>query len=121
VLLVRGLKLDAAGFALGTSVCGWLNLCLLWPGLHSRLKLPKTQAGFFTRLGKMLVATLVCASAAWLTRRLIGGSNEVVGLRAVVALSASIAAAVVAYAGASAALGLEEWRNLRERFVRRRA
>jgi putative peptidoglycan lipid II flippase len=120
VVFVRGLSMDAAGFALGTSISGWLNLSLLWPGLHSRLGLPRTQSGFVARLAKMTLATLACALAAWGTRRLVTGGVEVNGWPAAIALSAGIVSAIVAYAGASAALGLEEWRELRERIARRR-
>ncbi|HUR28988.1 MAG TPA: lipid II flippase MurJ, partial [Planctomycetota bacterium] len=119
VFLVRGLALDAAGFALATSISGWLNLCLLWPGLHRRLGLPKTHAGFFTRLSKMACAALLCAAAAWLTRWLVSGGDEVSGWRAAFALAAGIGAAIVSYAAASAVLRLEEWRELRARFTRK--
>lgn len=120
-VFVRGLGMDADGFALGTSISSWLNLALLWPGLHARLKLPATQADFGPRLLRMGIATLLCAAAAWGTRLLVTGGGEATGLRAVFALSAGILAAIVAYAGVCAALGLEEWRNLRERMRRRRA
>ncbi|HTF89140.1 MAG TPA: murein biosynthesis integral membrane protein MurJ [Planctomycetota bacterium] len=116
LVFVRGLSMDAAGFALATSITGWLNLCFLWPGLHSKLGLPRAKRGFFARLSKMALATLICAFAAWGTRKLIGGGVEVRGWQALAALSAGIAAAIATYAGASAALGLEEWRNLRDRF-----
>jgi len=118
-LFVRGLRMDADGFALGTSISGWLNLALLWPGLHTRLKLPATQSDFGARLLRMGIATLFCAAAAWGTRLWITGGEQATGLRAVLALGAGILAAIAAYAGVCAALGLEEWRNLRERLRRR--
>jgi putative peptidoglycan lipid II flippase len=118
---VLGLGFDADGFALSTSITGWLNLCCLWPGLHRKLGLPGTRAGFFARIAKMLVATALCALAAWGARRLVAGTAEVSGLRAAFALAGGIGSAVVAYAVASHALGLEEWRDVRERIRRRRS
>jgi hypothetical protein len=49
-VFVRGLGMDADGFALGTSISSWVNLALLWPGLHARLNLPATQSDFGARL-----------------------------------------------------------------------
>ena len=121
LLFVKVLSLDASGFALGTSITGWLNLALLWPGLRSRLQLPGTQTGFGLRLGKMALATLLCALAAWSTRWLVTGGDEPSGMAAALALGAGILAAIAAYGGASAAMGLEEWRDLRERLMRRRS
>ncbi len=125
VLFVYGMKMDASGFALATSIAAWANLCWLWPGLKGRLGLPATGSGFFGRIFKMLIAASLCALAAWVTRHLIVGdaevgAAEVSGLRELPALAAAIGAAVVTYVGASALLGLEEWRNIRERIARRR-
>jgi putative peptidoglycan lipid II flippase len=120
LVFVLALGMDADGFALGTSLSSWLNLLLLWPGLHTRLGLPRTQQGVAGRLLRMTAATLVCAVAAWGARRAVTGGLEVSGLPAAMALAAGILAAIGAYAGVCAALGLEEWRNLRARFTRRR-
>jgi putative peptidoglycan lipid II flippase len=120
-LLVAGLGLDADGFGLSTSITGWLNLLWLWPGLRSRLGLPGTRQGFFRRLGRMLVATLFCAAAAWGVRTLVLGSAPAGGLRAAAALGGGIAAAVLSYGAASHWLGLEEWRDVLERIRSRRS
>lgn len=123
-VLVSGLQFDADGFALSTSITGWMNLMLLWPGLHSRLGLPPTPSGFFARLGKMLAATALCAAAAWGARAAIVHGAEspadIGGLRSLVALAGGIVAAIGTYLIASHVLRLEEWSDFRER-VRRRA
>lgn len=108
VALVRGLGFDADGFALATSICVWLNLSLLWPGLTRRLGLRAADAGLPSRFLRMAIATALSAAAGWSMQRAIG-TDDGSTLRSLAALVAGIAASVAVYAAVCAQLAVPEW------------
>ncbi len=62
------LWLGPIGCALATSIAGWVNVSLLWFGLRGAgfMGLPP---GFFGRIGRMLLASMVMGFAVWLMAR----------------------------------------------------
>jgi len=52
------------GCALATSVAGWVNVTLLWAGLR-RAGFMKLIPGFFSRIGRMLVASALMGVTVW--------------------------------------------------------
>lgn len=118
-LFVAGLRLDAAGFALSTALVAWINLALLWPGLHRRLGLPRTHAGTLSRALRMLACALASGLAARGLQVTVIGGAEPNGAQALLAMAVAILAAVAVYSLGSWALGLEEGRALLQRLRRR--
>jgi putative peptidoglycan lipid II flippase len=115
VVFVRYLAFDADGFALATSITGWLNLILLWPGLVRRLGLPPSDGGLTRRVIRIVIATAASASAAYVAQRWAQASvdpGSPTSLRAALALATGLASGVAVFAAASHLLGLEEWREL---------
>jgi putative peptidoglycan lipid II flippase len=114
VIFVRVLRFDANGFALATSLTGWLNLVLLWPGLVSRVGLPPSERGFGRRLARMGIATAASGLAAYGVQALLHG-GEASTMRATLALAGGMTAGGLVFAGACELLAIEEWRDFRAR------
>src|SRR6266545_2372683 len=110
------------GVALGTSLAAGANfavLALAWRRRHGSLG----GAGTIRQLGKVLLATLALALAAWavergLARALLPGKS--LGRQLALAF-APITAGGVAYLAAARALGIRELDELRSALRRRRA
>jgi putative peptidoglycan lipid II flippase len=115
MLFVGWLRLDAPGFGLSTALVAWLNLGLLWPGLHKRLGLPRTGAGTVSRVLRMLACALASGLAARALYSAVLGTAEPNGAHAALAMALAILAALALYALGSRALGLEEGRALLRR------
>jgi len=113
VLFVRVLGLDVEGLALGTGLCAWANLFLLWPGLNARLGLPSAQSDFLPRLRRVALAALVSTSASWLLYRTLAGEG-----RSTLALALAIASAIGTYALLAHLLRIPEWQHLWSRIAR---
>jgi putative peptidoglycan lipid II flippase len=113
VLFVRVLGLDVEGLALGTGLCAWANLFLLWPGLNARLGLPSAQSDFLPRLRRVALAALVSTGASWLLYRTLAGEG-----RSTLALALAIAAAIGTYALLAHLLRIPEWQHLWSRIAR---
>ena len=112
---VAGLGLDLEGLAWSTTVCAWLNLALLLPGLRSRLGLPPSRERVLSRLTRIALAAGASTGLAfgvWLAFERANGSLALLGL--------CILLSVVLYGAFSHLLALEEWRELLSR-VRKRA
>lgn len=58
------LLLGPVGCALATSAAGWLNVGLLWFGLRNGGFMGLTE-GFFSRIGRMMLAAVVMGAAVW--------------------------------------------------------
>ena len=58
------LWLGPVGCALATSVAGWVNVGLLWFGLRGAGFMGLT-AGFYSRVGRMLLASVIMGGAVW--------------------------------------------------------
>ena len=115
VARTAGLGLDLEGLAWSTTVCAWLNLALLLPGLRSRLGLPPSRERVLSRLTRIALAAGASTGLAfgvWLAFERANGSLALLGL--------CILLSVVLYGAFSHLLALEEWRELLSR-VRKRA
>lgn len=112
-LFVRVLGMDIEGLTLATSVASWTNVLLLAPRIVARLPAPADGPPFVRRLLRMLLASCLCAAAAWETQRLVGPDP-----RSALALGAAVAVGVAVYFAAAAWLGLDEWHAIRSRLER---
>jgi putative peptidoglycan lipid II flippase len=111
--------LDTAGLALATAVVSWLNVAMLVPGLMRRTQEAAGErvagvADFWPRVGKMLVASVLCGAVAFGAHRLLASSP-----RSVLALGLAIPLGIAAYIAAAQALGLPEWIAVRQRVAAR--
>lgn len=59
------------GCALATSVAGWVNVLLLWGGLHG-LGFLQVSAGFAGRITRMLLCSVLMGAVVWWLARLAG-------------------------------------------------
>ncbi|MBK7878715.1 MAG: murein biosynthesis integral membrane protein MurJ [Planctomycetes bacterium] len=111
---VAGLGLDLEGLAWSTTICAWLNLLLLLPGLRGRLALPPSQERVLPRLGRIGLAAGLSTGLAWATWvAWLGTSGSPVALMLCILLSVGL------YGAFSQLLAIEEWRELLSR-VRKR-
>lgn len=115
LLFVRGLGMDIEGLTLSTALVSWINVALLVPGVLARLPAPAGEPPFARRWLRMLLASGLCAGAAWGTQRLVGPDP-----RSALALGAAVAVGLAVYFASAAWLGLEQWHAIRVR-VRDRA
>lgn len=112
-------ELDTAGLALGTAIVSWLNVLVLVPGALRRMgEASGTRlagvADFWSRAGKMLFASALCGTVAWLVHRALADSPQ-----SIFALGAAIALGIGVYLAAAQVLRLPEWLAVREKVARR--
>jgi putative peptidoglycan lipid II flippase len=107
VVFVRWLGMDVEGLALATGLCAWANLFFLWPGLTTRLGLPKAQSDFLVRLRRVALGALVSTSVSWLVYQLVAGERP-----STAGLVLSILVGVSAYALLAHLLRIPEWQHL---------
>jgi peptidoglycan biosynthesis protein MviN/MurJ (putative lipid II flippase) len=112
-VFVRWLGMDIEGLALATGLCAWANLFLLWPGLSTRLGLPKAQSDFLIRLRRVGLGALVSTAVSWLVYQLVAGERP-----STVGLGLSILVGVSAYALLAHFLRIPEWQHLWARWGR---
>jgi putative peptidoglycan lipid II flippase len=114
-VFVRVIGMDVEGLALATGLCAWANLIVLWPGLTTRLGLPRAQSDFLARVRRVALCAVVSAAASWLTQRWLAGDA-----RSVSTLAVAILVGVVVYVGLAHVLGIPEWEHVRTRLARLR-
>lgn len=106
--LVAGLGLDLEGFAWSTTLCAWLNLLLLLPGLGGRLGPARGWGPLAARLVRITAAAGASTGLAWAGYRMFAREHASAAL-----LFVCIFLTVGLYAGFSELLAIEEWRTLR--------
>jgi putative peptidoglycan lipid II flippase len=123
---VVGFGLDVAGLTSATAVTTWINLVWLARGMRTKLDLPGSDPDLGPRIGKITLAALISALAAWAAH---SGTAALLGVgearRSLAALFAALAAAGLTYGVCGRLLGIPEWdesvRRLRGRFFPREA
>jgi len=110
---VLGLGMDVEGLALATALASWTNVIALLAGLVRRLP-PAAGTDFGLRVARQGLAAALCGVAAWGAHQALGGDP-----RSPLALAGGIAAGAGAYVGASHALGVQEWRQVLDRWSSR--
>jgi len=117
VLFLVGLGLDVEGLALATAITSWMNVLLLWPGLASRLGLPRGEVAFAGPLARIVLASVVAAAVA---KGVLLVATSAVGTGGAVALA--IGASMASYGGLAVLLAVPGARDLagklRSRFTR---
>jgi len=114
------LDLDVAGLTLATAVATWINVLWLARGMRVTLGLPPSDPSLRVRMGKILLASLACAGAAWGAHELAAAAlHASVPRRSIPALFVALGVAVVTYALAARLLAIPEWDEVVQR-VRRR-
>ncbi|MBI5364248.1 MAG: murein biosynthesis integral membrane protein MurJ [Planctomycetes bacterium] len=112
--LVAGLGFDLVGLAWSTTLCAWLNLLLLLPGLGQRLGPTGGWGPLAARLARIAAAAGASTGLAWWTHRNLAREHG-----SAWPLFLCIFLAVGLYAGFSELLAIEEWRTLRRRLRKR--
>lgn len=59
------------GCALATSIAGWVNVLLLWGGLRG-LGFLRVSQGFFGRMGRMLLSSVLMGAGVWWLAQIAG-------------------------------------------------
>jgi putative peptidoglycan lipid II flippase len=116
LLCVVGLGFDVAGLTLSTAVTAWINLAWLLLRMRTTLGLPAADPALRTRIGKIVVAALVCALAAFAAQRgvaaAIGRAGALEARGSLAALVAGLASGAVSFALAARALAIPEWEEM---------
>ncbi len=126
LLCVLGFGMDVAGLTIATAVTAWINFVWLARGMRTKLGLPGSEPELGRRIGKIALAALACALAAWAAQ---AGTAALLGVvetrRSLAALLAGLVAAGLTYGACARLLAIPEGdeivRRLRARFFPREA